>query len=379
MKIFFVSHSSVVPTYREKLRLLCRKRDIDLTLLLPRSWPEAGKRVQTISQDSSAEGFSIISAPILFEGRIKRHFYPSFFEHIQKIKPDIIHIEEEPYSLVAWQAAQASRKLKIPLIFFTWENLLENFGFPHQSIRKFVLKTADYAIPGDQEAGQLLEKAGVIPARISIIPQYGVNPQLFHKKNASKLKKELNLGSFTVGYVGRLVPEKGIHHLLEAFSLLAIPTSSLLIVGNGPLRKQLEEKAIQLGIENQIRWIQAVDQTRIPDYLNCMDTLVLPSVTTATWKEQFGRVLIEAQACEVTVIGSNSGAIPEVINKAGLIYPESDAEELSKNLKKLAKSKGLRIRLGKEGRKRILNLYTNQHIADQIYNIYRQVLSKKLA
>lgn len=102
-----------------------------------------------------------------------------------------------------------------------------------------------------------------------------------------------------------------------------------------------------------------------------MDVLVLPSVTTPRWKEQFGRVLIEAQACEVPVIGSSSGAIPEVIGKAGLIFPEGSASQLAGRLQRLAASSSLRRRLARMGRKRVLDLYTNQRIADRIHRIYR--------
>ncbi len=372
MKVLFVSHSSVIYNYREKLRLLSRQKDVELTLLLPRSWPEAGKRVRTFNQSSKEEGFRIISAPTVFEGRIKRHFYPSFLRYAAEVKPDIIHIEEEPYSLVAWQAARAARKLKTRLVFFTWENLLESFPFPHQQIRKYVLDNTDHAIAGDQEAAQLLVKAGYPVGQISVIPQYGVNPRLFRRKDVSKLKKELGLGPFTAGYVGRLVPEKGVHHLLEAFSMMRNPQAKLLVIGNGPMRAEWVKKAEELKVSPQIRWLAAMDQGRIPDYLNCMDALVLPSLTTPTWKEQFGRVLIEAQACEVPVIGSDSGAIPEVIGKAGLIFPEGNIEELKSHLERLSKSAPLRKRLGRQGRGRVLKFFTNQIIADKIYKIYLQ-------
>jgi glycosyltransferase involved in cell wall biosynthesis len=373
MKVLFISHSSVIPTYREKLRLLSQKKGLELTLLLPHRWPEAGQKAETQSQDASLEGFPIVSAKVLFEGKIKRHFYPSFSKQVESIKPDLIHVEEEPYSLVAWQAARAVRRLGIPLVFFTWENLLEKFPFPHQSIRRQVLKTAAHAIAGDLEAGRLLENAGYAKNRISIIPQYGVNPELFKKKNVRILSKKLGLGSFTAGYAGRLVPEKGIHHLLEAFTILRNKKANLLIIGNGPLRQPLEKQAFQLGISNQIRWVPAMSQTQIPDYLNCMDVLVLPSLTTKTWKEQFGRVLIEAQACEVPVIGSDSGAIPEVIGKAGLIFPEGNPPALRDRLKKIFASLSLRKSLGTKGRRQVLRHYTNSKIAGQIYGIYQKI------
>ncbi|HUO58254.1 MAG TPA: glycosyltransferase [bacterium] len=375
MKIFWVSHSSVIPTYREKLSLLARRKDVELTLLLPQSWPEAGQRVFPQPQSPEVEGFRIITAPLVFEGRVKRHFYPSFFPYVEAAQPDLIHVEEEPYSLAAWQAARAAKKLGAKLVFFTWENLLERFEFPHQHIRDYVLKRADYAIAGDQEAAQLLKRAGYPSSQTSVIPQYGVNPQLFKPKKGPGLKKELGLGSFTVGYVGRLVPEKGLDGLLEAFARLGLKDSTLLLVGNGSLRQELEQKAAELGVDGRTKFIPAMSQQKLPDYLNSMDVLVLPSLTTLKWKEQFGRVLIEAQACGVPVIGSDSGAIPEVIGKAGLIFKEADTGELAKGLRRLAASKSLRKKLALAGIKQVLGLYTNRIIADRIHAIHRRVLA----
>lgn len=377
MKIFFISHSSVIYNYREKLRLLSRRKDVELALLLPHTWPEAGQRARTAPQTAEREGFPIISAPVVFPGRVKRHFYPSLFNHIRDFKPDIIHVEEEPYSLAAWQALRAARRLGAAFVFFTWENLLERFPFPHGQIRRYVLRHSDHAIAGDQEADQLLHKAGVPASKTSVIPQYGVNPGLFRKKDRRALRKKLKLGSFTVGYVGRLVPEKGVHHLLEAFALLKSPRANLLVVGSGPLQTRLEDQAEQLGIAGRVRWVKAVDQSLIPDYLNCMDALVLPSLTTKMWKEQFGRVIIEAQACGVPVVGSDSGAIPEVIGKAGLIFREGRVGELAEKLRRLAGSAGLRQKLAASGSKRVLELYTNQKIADQIHRVYQRVLENR--
>ena len=374
MRIFWVSHSSVIPTYREKLCLLASRRDVELTLLLPKAWPEAGQRVFPAPQSPEVEGFRILTAPLVFEGRVKRHFYPSFFPYVAQARPDLIHVEEEPYSFAAWQAARAAKRLGAKLVFFTWENLLEKFEFPHQHIRDYVLGRAGHAIAGDQEAAQLLERAGYPASQTSVIPQYGVNPDLFKPGKVPALKKELGLGPFTIGYVGRLVPEKGIHHLLEAFASLGLKNSSLLVVGNGPLRRELEEKAGKLRIENQTRFVPAMNQQRLPDYLNCMEVLALPSLTTPKWKEQFGRVLIEAQACGVPVVGSDSGAIPEVIGKAGLIFKEGNVQDLASKLRGLARSAASRKKLSASGRSQILRLYTNQKIADQIYQIHRNLL-----
>jgi glycosyltransferase involved in cell wall biosynthesis len=81
-------------------------------------------------------------------------------------------------------------------------------------------------------------------------------------------------------------------------------------------------------------------------------------------------VIIEAQACGVPVIGSDSGAIPEVIGKAGMIFKEGDINDLTRKLMTLARSASLRKKLGISGQKQVLKKYTNQKIAEQIYEIY---------
>ncbi len=107
--------------------------------------------------------------------------------------------------------------------------------------------------------------------------------------------------------------------------------------------------------------------------MNNLDVLVLPSRTTSVWKEQFGRVLTEAMACKVPVVGSSSGAIPEVIGDAGLVYPEGDIRELAECLRLLMQSRELRGRLSERGYKRVKSLYTQDVIAEKTDALYRRI------
>jgi glycosyltransferase involved in cell wall biosynthesis len=113
----------------------------------------------------------------------------------------------------------------------------------------------------------------------------------------------------------------------------------------------------------------------MPAYLGQLDILVLPSRTSANWKEQFGRILVEAMACEVTVIGSDSGEIPNVIGEAGLIFAEDNVEELYNHLLTLLKDDILRRRLGRLGRERVLNHYTQEQIAAKTVDVYREMMA----
>ena len=109
------------------------------------------------------------------------------------------------------------------------------------------------------------------------------------------------------------------------------------------------------------------------EYLNRCDALVLPSLTRPNWKEQFGRVLIEAMACQTSVIGSNSGEIPNVIGDAGLVFPEGDVAALTDCLGRLRADPGARERLANKGRERVLVFYTQARIAAQTAEVYRQL------
>ncbi len=111
--------------------------------------------------------------------------------------------------------------------------------------------------------------------------------------------------------------------------------------------------------------------------MNCFDCLVLPSLTRRNWKEQFGRVLIEAMACEVPVIGSSSGEIPRVIADAGMVFQEGDISDLAKRIEMLLCDKELRASLGRKGRERVLARYTQKKVALDTYGIYEDLMSKQ--
>jgi len=111
--------------------------------------------------------------------------------------------------------------------------------------------------------------------------------------------------------------------------------------------------------------------------MNMFDVLVLPSRTTRSWKEQFGRVLIEAMACETPVVGSSSGEIPKVIGDAGLIFPEGDVVTLAHILGCVHDTAELGTQLGKKGRGRVLEMFTHRRIAEETVRLYRELLGTR--
>jgi glycosyltransferase involved in cell wall biosynthesis len=149
----------------------------------------------------------------------------------------------------------------------------------------------------------------------------------------------------------------------------------LRILGSGPMQSQLEALAQQLNIVERVSFESPIPSAQMPAFYNQLDTLVLPSLTRSHWKEQFGRVLIEAMACGVPVVGSRSGEIPHVIGQAGLTFTEGDVHELRARLSQMMDTPALRADLAKRGRERVLAYYTQAKIATETHEVYRQLLT----
>jgi glycosyltransferase involved in cell wall biosynthesis len=183
------------------------------------------------------------------------------------------------------------------------------------------------------------------------------------------------IAAHVIGYVGRMVEEKGVVDLSAAFE--ALPESlgaQLLLVGDGVLRKPIEERLRRRGLDQRVFFTGRIPFHHVPSHLKCMDVLVLPSRTTGKWKEQFGHVLAEAMASGVPVIGSDSGAIPEVVGDAGLIFPEGNTGSLTDCLIRLIGNDTLREDLALRGRERVSCLYADETVAQQTYQFYRDLL-----
>ena len=157
---------------------------------------------------------------------------------------------------------------------------------------------------------------------------------------------------YTIGYVGRLVEEKGVKDLLAASSLMKRP-HRLVLVGDGPMRRELAGRDHPAPLE----LIPVVDHERMPLVYAALDVLALPSRDGLYWKEQFGRVLVEAMASRVAVVGSDSGAIPQVVGEAGAIFPQGRPAELARVLDALA-DPARREPLARAGRERALERFS---------------------
>jgi len=366
LRVLMVSKACVVGMYQRKLEEIATASDIELHVVVPPYWKQGGKRL--ILDRAYTSGYELHQVPVILNGHFHLHFYPTLGRLMRDLRPDLVHVDEEPYNLATFLAMRQGLGVKAKPLFFTWQNLLRRYPWPFSSMEAYNLAHAPGAIAGNHGAEAVLRAKGYL-GRVSILPQFGVDPRLFRPKRREGTSAEL-----VVGYVGRMVEEKGVHHLLQALAGLK-GAWRLRLVGDGPFLPRLESLATGLGVAERVLHEPWRSSPEMPDLYRELDVLVLPSLTRRNWMEQFGRVLIEAMACEVTVIGSSSGEIPRVIGDAGLVFEEGNVAELRARLEDLMAGAALRAELGRRGRERVLECYTQARIASETCNLYRQVLA----
>ncbi|MCS7252480.1 MAG: glycosyltransferase family 4 protein [Armatimonadota bacterium] len=389
MRLMLISHACAHQSYlRSKLSPLLKARsDLHALVITPKWWVEGSCKVsgKPISLRHN-EGIAIsIQSLTLFTGLQFAHFYPMLHTLILRWKPEIVHVEEEPMSLSCAHAALLTKMLarQSPFIFFTWENLHQRWSMPNlRSIayplfERLSYAYADIAIAGTEMAMRILRERG-FEKPIVVCPQFGIDVERFSPMTPSQkalLRSKLGLanGAFTIGYVGRIVPEKGIDLLMHAIA--EIPKAQLLIAGDGWMLQTLKELSEKLGIQKRVKFIGAVPHEELPELLNAFDALVLPSRSMPHWREQFGRVLIEAMACGTPVIGSSSGAIPEVIGDCGLVFQEGNIDELRSHILRIANDERLKSELSTRGRMRAVEQFSSEVIALRTVKAYELAMS----
>lgn len=370
VRIAMISKAVIVGAYQRKLEELARLPGVELTAFVPPVWRDS--RGTTTLERVYVTGYHLVETPIALNGHFHTHFYPELGRNLEQLQPDLLHIDEEPYNLAAWQAMRWAVHHKTPALFFTWQNLDRRYPPPFNWMEQYNYRHASHALAGNQEAGRVL-RAKQYRGPLAVIPQFGVDPDLFRPRPIAHRSN----GRLIVGYAGGLLPEKGVDLLVRAVAACNRVDDgtkkrpiAVELVGAGQMRPELEALARQLGAEREVRFLGRMPSTEMPAFYRSIDVLAVPSRTTPTWKEQFGRVLIEAMACGVPVVGSDSGEIPNVVGDAGLIFPEGDSIALARCLNVLAQDEVLRSRLGEQGRARVLAQFTHRRVAQATYEIY---------
>jgi len=364
LRILMVSKACLVGIYQRKLEEIARHDDVELRVVVPPYWRD--ERGVTPLERTCTEGYELVVEPMAFNGSFHLHFYPCLARHLRAFRPDLVHLDEEPYNLATFHGMVLARQAGCRTLWFSWQNLLRRYPPPFSLFERYCLRHADGAIAGSRTAAQVWRQKGYA-GPLAVIPQFGVDPQTFAPQPRRRPP-----GTFVVGFAGRLVGEKGVDLLLEAVA--GLEGVRVEVLGSGPLRARLERLAEGLGLGDRTTFRGTLPSPQMPAFYHHLDALVLPSRSRPNWVEQFGRVLVEAMACGVPVVGSDCGEIPHVIGDAGLVFPEGDVDGLRAHLARLRDDPALRADLARRGRERVLAEYTQAQVAAQTVRVYRQVL-----
>ena len=367
LRVLMICKACVVGTYQRKLEEIAAHPGIELTVVVPPYWKDTRGRLMLERVHTS--GYRLIVLPMRLNGNFHLHTYAGLRDVFEDVQPHIAHLDEEPYNFATYQAMRLARRAGARTLFFSWQNLARRYPPPFSWIEQWVLHKADYGLVGNQEAAEIWRAKGYT-GPLKVLPQFGVDPDFFSPGAVERPADQ----PFTIGYAGRLVPEKGLDLLIEA--AYQLPGRWVLrLLGSGPEEAVLREMAGVYNISGSVSIEPPVGSTQMPEFYRGLDAFVLPSRTRRNWKEQFGRVLIEAMACGVPVVGAESGAIPEVIGDAGLTFPEDDDETLAEHLYALSAHPALRASLAEQGRQRVLDHFTQARIAAETVAVYREMAS----
>ncbi|TAM84183.1 MAG: glycosyltransferase family 1 protein [Acidobacteria bacterium] len=373
MRVLMISRAMVAASQRARLRELA-ELGVRLTVVAPDRWEYQKFESDRCDAYELLEGRVRLGSTWL--GRLSNHtfYYQGISKVIRREPWDLIHIEEEPFNFSSYHAAGLVRNATVPIVFSTWQNMMKRYPPPFLQFEKYLFRRAAGALPGTAEALEVLHRRGFLKPT-AVIPIASVDPALYRKQDAGHFRRDLGLGtSFAIGFLGRITREKGLETLVKAFAML--PQNCILVLaGSGPFESELHNLIQNLGIEGRVRRIPWMKSGDVSQYMNSIDALVLPSLTCRNWKEQFGRVLIEAMACETCVVGSDSGEIPNVIGDAGLVFHEGDEGELADRLRRLMEGPSLRESMGQRGRERVLERFTHEKIAQRTLAFYQRILA----
>lgn len=337
-RLLAVSHPAVVGVNQLVYREL-RARGWEVTVVLPRAWRHDYASGPVVPEPVAGLEGALHPARVAFTGRPQRHIYLERCGALcNRFAPDVAFLEAEAFSLPAIQWSRALARRGIPFGVQAAENIDRRLPAPLRWQRSRVLAQASFVAARAEGAGRLAHSWG---ARGTI----GIAP---HAVPGWETVSESPVRPFTVGYAGRLVESKGLLDLVAAMRQLAGPVE-LILIGNGELRRELDGAPIP---GSSVRVLDGYSHEQMASAYGLFDVLVLPSRTTPSWKEQFGRVLVEALWCGVPVVGSDSGEIPWVIERTGggLIFPEGDSAALAERLRQLRGDPELRARLAATGR-----------------------------
>jgi len=283
-------------------------------------------------------------------------------------KADVLHAQAFA-SIPPLQAARGVTGAPLVATFHTSHFLVRAERPGWKPVLRALVRTPDHALAASREIADVAE--ALAPGTAVEPVTNGVDTTLF-RRVAPAL--ELSKGTLRIVVPRRLFPKNGVDVMVRALPLLLEdhPELEMVVIGDGPQRGELERLAGTLGVAGRVRWLGARPNAEMPGLLSSADLAVIPSRMEAT-----SVAALEAMACELPVVASNVGGLPEIVDgTVGALSPPDDPPGLARTLSDLLSSADLPA-LGRAARARVVTHWSNDRLAERHLEIYRELLDRR--
>lgn len=380
LRILTIGHSYCVAMNRALVREVARDPELEITVAAP-SYFRGDLR--PILLEPEPAGSPLRLAPL--GTKLSRYIHVFRYDGaalrrlIDEGQFDVVHAWEEPYVFAGYQIARALKNSSARFCFRTAQSYVKNYPPPFGYFERTVLSRAQGWIAGASLVREAMLRRG-FPESSGRILNLAVDLAEFQPvapESRAELLGQLGLQPPVVGFIGRLTQAKGLDVLMQAMEKVGSERPwSLLLLGSGEYQQKIQDWAARNGWANRVK-VLLVKHGDMPRYVASLNLLVAPSQTMKNWREQFGRMIIEAFACGVPVIGSDSGEIPFVIGDAGLVVGEADVSGWTQAIDQLLASAERRAEFSAKGLARAPR-YSTASIAKQYREFYRWLAAQSL-
>ena len=376
-RLLTIGHSYCVRRNRELAEAIAAAGagDWDVTVLAPAEFP--GDLGPIVTRHEANERCRLLTVPVRAARRIHLMRYGHPLRETLFEGWTLVHCWEEPYVLSGLQVARRCPR-DAALVYATFQNLAKRYPPPFAAIERFNLRRADGWIAFGHSVEDVLAPRRSYTARPHAVIPFGVDTARFTRdaREGTAVRRAFHWEDDTpvIGFLGRFIEAKGIPLLLEILTRLTQRGARwrALFVGGGALERPLRAFAAEQS--GRVHVATGIGHDEVPRYLSAMDVLCAPSQTTTRWREQFGRMIIEALACGVSVVGSDSGEIPHVIGDAGIVAGERDVDGWVRALETLLTDAAARTRLAAMGRQRAEAEFAWPAVAARHLTFFNRVL-----
>lgn len=385
IKVAIISHALVQEIAQRRWKKLSEDKCFEVHLLIPRYWETTWFGIDDkkvfCPEEVRDDNFHVHTLATTSVKNWGKYFFISFDVKFRKIKPDLIFIVHEESTWIHHQIYLYKKIFapKAKVIFFSMNARgVPSKRFYHRWMWNNIKRNTDAALvhyPGCMES----LRNGNYQKPIYLQTQIGVDETIFSpdKNIRSEYRRKVGFkGMFVIGYAGRLIVDKGVDDIVSVFIKLAKENFrlALLLVGNGGLKDHIEKQIGHENLEDRVHITGFVGQAEVPKYMNAMDIFVLGSKTAPYWIDTFPLVTVQAQACGVPVIASDSASLPWQLSDTAIFFQEGNRNQLKENLLKFISNKRLRNEYIKKGRNRSINYFCHEGMTEKFKKIVDQVL-----